>query len=82
MSFLGVCKHGVISKKKGIFWEVQLFSKVRNFSDGVDFFKFKINWDRYEDFHSPKFEIELDFFNIHNHIWIYSFNEEFPTKEC
>jgi hypothetical protein len=74
IGFLGICKFGSISKKRNLYWEVQLFAKVRDYSDGIDFFNFKINWDRYEDDHSPRFEIELDFLNIHNHLWIYKTN--------
>jgi hypothetical protein len=73
MSFLGFCRSGVLSTKRKLYWEIQIFSKVRDFSDGISLFNFKINWDRYEDSHSPKFEIELDFLNIHNHLWIYKF---------
>ncbi len=72
--FLGICLFGTISKKRNISWEVQLFAKVRDYSDGVDFLNFKIQWDRYECDHSPSFKIELDFLNIHNSFWIYKTN--------
>jgi hypothetical protein len=74
--FLGICKFGAISKKRRNYWEIQLFSKVRDYSDGIYFFNFKINLDRYHSYHSPRFEIELDFLNIHNHLWIYKSNPD------
>lgn len=74
MSFLGIISCGVISEKKKLYWDLQLFAKVRDYSDGVDFFNFKINWCRYKDYHSPRFEIEFEFLNIHNHLWIYKSN--------
>lgn len=71
---IGFVRHGQFGKKK--YWEVQLFARFREFSDGITFFKFNVNWDRYEDEHSPGFQIELTFFNIYSHFWVYSFNPE------
>jgi len=53
---LGIISHGKL--KKNLYWEVQLFAMIRSFSDGLTLFKFNINWDRYEDDHSPAFQIE------------------------
>jgi len=52
---------GKISDDYG--WEVTVFHKLRETSDGVIFFDGKINWDRYLADHSPKFEIHLVIFN-------------------
>jgi hypothetical protein len=56
-------------------WELCAFHKYRDFSDGVDIFKFNLNWDRYLADHTPRFEfmfIILNFvvceFNIY-YIW-------------
>ena len=73
---IGFVKHGTISEKKRIHWEIQLFAMIRSFSDGFTLFKFNFNWDRYEDDHSPAFQIELTIFNIYNHFWIYQNNYE------
>ncbi|MBI4595197.1 MAG: hypothetical protein HY730_02340 [Candidatus Tectomicrobia bacterium] len=40
-------------------WEVALFFKLRDFSDGVIFFEMTMNWDRYLADHSPKFGIHI-----------------------
>jgi len=73
---IGFVKHGTLSEKKRIYWEIQLFAMIRSFSDGLTLFKFNFNWDRYEDDHSPAFQIELTIFNIYNHFWIYQNNYE------
>ena len=73
---LGFVKHGTLSEKKRIYWEIQLFAMIRSFSDGLTLFKFNFNWDRYESDHSPAFQIELTIFNIYNHFWIYQNNYE------
>ena len=69
-SFLGFTLNGGIGKDW--FWEIQLFSFIRSFKDGITFFEFKLNWDRYEDEHKPAFQIELTVFNCYNHFWIYN----------
>lgn len=71
---LGFTPYGTISKKKRIHWEAQLFSIPRSFSDGITFFNFKLNWDRYIDDHSPAFQIELTIFNLYFHFWVYQNN--------
>jgi len=52
---------GTISDDYG--WEITVFHKLREFSDGVSFFDAKINWDRYLGDHSLRFEIHLVMFN-------------------
>jgi hypothetical protein len=71
---LGFIKHGTLSKKKNIFWETQLFAIIRDFRDGITFFKCKVNYDRYVSEHTPSFQIELTIFNIYFHLWIYQNN--------
>ena len=44
-------------------WEVALFHKLRDFSDGITFWKAKINWDRYYADHSPRFGIHIVLLN-------------------
>jgi len=50
-----------INKNYG--WELALFHKLRNFSDGVSIIDFKINWDRYLADHTPRFELHFIFLN-------------------
>lgn len=38
-------------------WEISWFNKIRDFSDGVIFFEFTVNWDRFLADHSPKFQL-------------------------
>ena len=59
---------GKINKSYGS--EFVLFHKVRDFSDGLTFFEFEINWDRYLGDHNPSFEIALEIFNF----MIFEFN--------
>jgi hypothetical protein len=73
---LGFMPHGTISKKKRIHWEGQLLAFVRDFKDGITFFKLRLNLDLYKDSHSPAFQIELTIFNVYNHIWIYQNNPD------
>jgi hypothetical protein len=73
---IGILNWGTISKKRRIYWESQLFAFIRSFEDGITFFKFNVNWDRYEDDHSPRFQIELTILNCYNHLWIYQNNYE------
>jgi hypothetical protein len=72
--FIGFTPHGTISKSKRIYWEAQLFAVIRSFKDGVTFYNFKLNWDRYEDDHSPAFQIELTILNLYFHFWVYQNN--------
>jgi len=71
---IGLVKYGTLSEKKRIYWEVQLFALTRSLADGLTLFKFNVNWDRYEDDHSPAFQIELTIFNIYSHFWVYQNN--------
>jgi hypothetical protein len=52
---------GTISEDYG--WEITVFHKLRQTSDGVIFFDGKINWDRYLADHSPRFEMHLVIFD-------------------
>lgn len=56
---------------RSYFFEVQLFSRTRNSSDGVTWLSFALSWDRFESEHNPSFRAELTFFNIYNHLLIY-----------
>ena len=71
---IGIVSFGKLSEKKRIYWESQLFAFTRSFKDGITLFRFNINWDRYEDEHSPSFQIELTILNCYNHFWIYQNN--------
>jgi len=73
---IGIVKHGTLSKKKRIYWEMQLFATVRSFSDGLTLFRFNFNIDRYESDHSPALQIELTIFNLYNHFWVYQNNPD------
>jgi|LauGreDrversion4_2_1035121.scaffolds.fasta_scaffold01706_33 hypothetical protein len=73
--------YGTISEKKRIYWELQIFSFVRSFKDGITFFKIDINWDRYKDDHSPSFNFELTVLNCYNNFLIYQNNYE-EEEEC
>ena len=68
--FLGFTANGDLWKDW--FWEVQLFAIVRNVEDGITFFEFKMNWDKFESEHTPAFQVELTMFNCYNHLWIYN----------
>ena len=71
---LGFCKYGALSKKRKIFWEIQLFAFPRSFKDGIRFFCMNINWDRYISEHTPSFEIELTILNCYNSFKINKYN--------
>lgn len=73
---LGLIKFGIISIKKRIYWETQLFARIRDWKDGITFFELKINLDRYVSEHSPSFQIEITVLNLYNHLWIYQNNYE------
>jgi len=82
MLFIGFTPHGAISKKKRIYWEAQLFSFIRGFKDGITFFRFNLNLDRYKGEHSPALQIELTVFNLYFHLWIYQNNWEDEQYSC
>lgn len=54
------------------FLDIQLFSPVRERSDGITFFKFEIKWDRWEGEHMPQFSIELTVLNLYNMFMIHT----------
>ena len=70
--FIGFYFYGEMLEKT--FWEIQLFAPIRRFRDGISFFKFHINWDRYKSEHTPAFQIELTILNLYSHIWVYQNN--------
>lgn len=45
-------------------FEIIFFNKIRNYSDGISFFKFNVEWDRYLADHSPKFGLIIIVFNF------------------
>ena len=67
---IGYVLFGTLSKTKQIYWELQLFSRPREWSDGITFFNFNINWDRYKSEHTPAFQIELTILNVYNQFQI------------
>jgi hypothetical protein len=73
---IGFVKHGTLSEKKRLYWEVQLFALTRSLADGLTLFKFNFNFDRYRSDHSPAFQIELTIFNVYSHFWVYQSNYE------
>jgi hypothetical protein len=74
--FIGFYFYGELLENT--YWEVQLLAPIRSFKDGITFFKFDINWDRYKSEHTPAFQIEFTLFNLYNHFWLYknSFDDE------
>ena len=44
-------------------WDFDAFAKNRDFSDGVEFFTFIVNWDRYLMDHTPQFQFSLVILN-------------------
>lgn len=40
-------------------WEIAALHKLRQFSDGISFIEFNVNWDRYIADHTPRFDIML-----------------------
>ena len=45
-------------------WELMLFHSLRRLTDGLTFFEFVINWDRFEADHSPQFHFYFVLFNF------------------
>ena len=43
--------------------DLAMFFKVRDFKDGIDFFEFTAQLDKYEGDHNPKFEIRWEILN-------------------
>lgn len=73
-NFLGFISHGTLSVKRRIYWETQIFAPIRNWKDGITFFSFKINLDRYKGEHTPSFQMEITLLNLYNHLWVYQNN--------
>lgn len=69
---LGLLIDGSLSKKW--YCELQLFALTRNFKDGITFFNFNVNLDRYVDNYKPSFEIKLIILNVYNEFSIYHNN--------
>jgi hypothetical protein len=44
-------------------WELCMFHKLREWSDGLSLFECKVNYDKYVGDHTPRFEIFLVLFN-------------------
>lgn len=44
-------------------WEISALHFIRQFSDGLTFFEFTCNWDKYLDDHTPRFATMLIIFN-------------------
>ncbi len=53
---------GKIHKNYG--WEIAVFHKVREYSDGITFWETNINWDRYLADHCPRFEFHIILLNF------------------
>jgi hypothetical protein len=71
-NFIGFFFHGKLGKKT--YWEIQLLGILRDYKDGITFFEFDINWDRYESEHTPAIQINLTIFNVFNGFTIYKSN--------
>jgi len=69
---IGLVFYGQLWKKWN--YEVQLFSFIRDFKDGLTFFEFKINLDRFKSEHTPAFQLEITILNMYNHLWVYQNN--------
>ena len=55
--------HGKLGKSK-YGWEVSMFNKYREFRDGISFLESKINFDKYESDHTPRFDVLLVIMNF------------------
>jgi len=49
---------------KNFAWELGFLYKLRDFSDGIDFFDLKINYDRFKGDHNPQFGVCLVIMNF------------------
>ena len=66
-----LCFHGLIGSKEKVRdgqkyrygWELVLLHKVRDWKDGISFFEFVMNLDRFVADHNPRFEVRLSLFN-------------------
>lgn len=57
-----ICFHRDISKNYA--WELTMFHKLRQFSDGISFFDWKCSLDWFKADHNPKFEFLLVILNF------------------
>jgi len=74
------CWSFLINKDYG--FELSLINKIRNFKDGISFFRFDVNWDRYIGDHTPCFEMNLLLLNwIIFELNIYNINHINETEE-
>ena len=71
---IGLVSFGSLGRN--LFYEFQLFALIRDFKDGITFFNFNLNFDRYKSEHTPSFQIELTILNIYNHLWVYQNNPD------
>jgi hypothetical protein len=78
---IGYVLFGTLSKTKRIYWELQLFARPREWSDGITFFNFNINWDGYKSEHTPAFQIELTILNVYNQLLINQNNFDIESYE-
>lgn len=44
-------------------WELSLFHQLRTFTDGISFFEFVVNFDKYIGDHTPRFNTMLVILN-------------------
>jgi len=49
---------------KNYAWELSGFHMIRQFSDGMSFFEFTTNWDKYLSDHTPRFDIMFIILNF------------------
>lgn len=45
-------------------WELSALHMLREFSDGLTFFEFQCNWDKYLADHTPRFDVMLVILNF------------------
>ena len=50
---------------KNYAWELTLFHKFREISDGISFFSITCNLDRFKGDHNPQFEFRIEIFNFY-----------------
>jgi len=45
-------------------WDLTLFFWLRELDDGLTFFEFILDWNRFKTDHTPSFELNLTIFNL------------------
>ena len=78
-NFIGFFFHGKLWKKT--YWELQLLGILRDFKEGITFFEFNVNWDRFESEHTPGFQIYLILFNVYFGFTIYKNNPTYDYED-